>query len=308
MAILIAVDGAKISCKGTKVDTARSTVEGTCDVQATGCNGSILTKSDKVVGTNIIKFAGKCKFLYEKVGPYIIYKKCSPIITTDWNNTSKGFGDTNEPILTENSNILCQVGGRIEITDPNQTDITTGHVGSLEITLNSDGSINFGEIVIEPDPSDPDFVTKTLEGLLLIDKTPSGKAMLASLDSGGGTTIKSTTGGNKYYFKRDIVLYNPYRTTTSGSNPWNTRPPAIGLAHELIHADHYINGTWVDPKIEDRNGTKPDPTAGHPTAVGPRVPVEELNTVGIPPYDKHPYSENTIRSEWNPPQPEREWY
>jgi hypothetical protein len=35
---------------------------------------------------------------------------------------------------------------------------------------------------------------------------------------------------------------------------------------------------------------------------------EELRTAGIPPHDGDPYNENKIRSQWNPPQPQRPHY
>lgn len=128
MAVLVAVDGATISCKGTMVDTTRSTVEGTCDVEATGCDGSILTKSDKEVSTNIIPFSGACKFRPFPIFMPLIHLPCQPIINGEWRKTSKGFGDSGERILTENSCINCTRGAIIEITDPNQDQIETSIV------------------------------------------------------------------------------------------------------------------------------------------------------------------------------------
>jgi len=127
---LVAVDGAKITCTGV-IGPVMSTVEGTCDVQVTGCDDSILTKSDKEVDTNIKKFTGKCKFMYEKVGPIVINKQCDPVITADWRKTVPSFGDTNEPVLIKNSCINCSRGGLIEIVDANQTHINVWELGKL---------------------------------------------------------------------------------------------------------------------------------------------------------------------------------
>jgi hypothetical protein len=95
--------------------------------------------------------------------------------------------------------------------------------------------------------------------LQAIAKTPSGKKLLDSLESCGRTvTIKPTTNGNslttasKEAMLRkngkpgagcsSVVRFDPDRYTI-GTEPWATRPPAIGLAHELIHADHAARGT-----------------------------------------------------------------
>ena len=53
------------------------------------------------------------------------------------------------------------------------------------------------------------------------------------------------------------------------------------------------------------NDSKPDPSDPTKTAT---VIEEEARTAGIPPYDKEPYSENTVRDEWDPKQPQRQWY
>ncbi len=125
MGLLIAVNGAKTSCNGAVTQAARGEVLGTCDVEAAGCDDSILTESDKVVGVNIMPLPSNCKYLGGGCLGGGGKQPCLPIITTDWNNTASGVGDIDERILTENSNIICQNGGRIDIVDPNQTTITT---------------------------------------------------------------------------------------------------------------------------------------------------------------------------------------
>lgn len=125
MGILIAVNGAKTSCNGAVTQAARGEVVGTCDVEVAGCDNSILTESDKVVAVNIMPLPSNCKYLGGGCLGGGGKQPCLPVITTDWNNTASGVGDTEERVLTENSNIICQNGGRIDIVDPNQTTITT---------------------------------------------------------------------------------------------------------------------------------------------------------------------------------------
>ena len=72
------------------------------------------------------------------------------------------------------------------------------------------------------------------------------------------------------------VSYDPFRFI-SGDNPWDIRPPEVGLAHELIHAYHDITNT----------------SSGNPN-------VEETNTVGLT--GSSPYTENQIRSDYGLPQ------
>ncbi len=63
-----------------------------------------------------------------------------------------------------------------------------------------------------------------------------------------------------------------------------TRPPGVGLGHELVHAYHSANGTNdFTQKGEDM-------------------------AVGVAPYDKEDVSENKMREQWDPKQPLRPRY
>ncbi|QFT30903.1 PAAR motif protein [Labrenzia sp. THAF82] len=164
------------------------------------------------------------------------------------------------------------------------------------------------------------FREQTVQALAKIAQTPSGAKLLTDLHNSGKTiTIKETTGGNKVTgFTNDgkldssgnpgsgcdtTVHYNPNRTSYGTAQPWQTRPPEIGLAHELIHAQHAADGELDFSKVD--NDSKPDPA--DPTKKA-KVIKEEAKTVGIPPHDNEPYSENKIREEWDPKQPERLFY
>jgi hypothetical protein len=75
------------------------------------------------------------------------------------------------------------------------------------------------------------------------------------------------------------------------------------LAHELVHAEQAGRGGMKTGQADNDGKVDPtDPTKKEQTNK------RELEAVGVPPYDQNPYSENKIRKEWPPPQPERKWY
>jgi uncharacterized Zn-binding protein involved in type VI secretion len=158
----------------------------------------------------------------------------------------------------------------------------------------------YGSIKLEGTPAERQKMIKALDD---IKATPTGAAMLKSIDdSGQQVTIKATTGGNgaapldraNAQRKADgspgsgsgsTVSFNPDRGTIGdGSEPWMTRPPAVGLAHELVHAEHSAHGT------------------------NDFTPAGEDMAVGVAPYENQPFTENKIRDEWNPKQPQRPHY
>ena len=166
---------------------------------------------------------------------------------------------------------------------------------------------------------DERFREKTINSLNQIAATPSGGNLLASIDSSGKTvTIVETKEGNCFGDFSDGAMLKPSGKPGAGSDskvyfdadcgsigsqPWQKRPPAIGLAHELIHAEHGARGTIDTTEVQ--NDHKPDKyrNSGYASTMK-----EEVRTSGIPPHDDGQFSENKIRSEWNPPQPTRPWY
>ncbi|HUT32677.1 MAG TPA: M91 family zinc metallopeptidase [Planctomycetota bacterium] len=173
---------------------------------------------------------------------------------------------------------------------------------------------------------DEKFRKKTIQALNDIRKTPTGKAMIESIEKSGKTvTIKPTKGTNNcdYTSHSDrfcepalfetkcekagkgtssVIKFDPDRTA-AGTQPWETRPAAIGLAHELVHAEQAAYGMTMDGYAA--NDKRPDPADPKKTHQGD---AREIEAVGIPPNDKRPFTENKIRSEWDPKQPERKWY
>lgn len=61
-----------------------------------------------------------------------------------------------------------------------------------------------------------------------------------------------------------------------------TRPPAIGLGHELVHAWYAVQGK--QPDLSDTN-----------------IVLTEMACVGLGPWQRNGISDNGIRSQWNPP-------
>ena len=77
------------------------------------------------------------------------------------------------------------------------------------------------------------------------------------------------------------VKFNPLGTMHCPHNPpMHGRPPAIGLAHELIHALHCMRG--VNQRDNRIGGEK----------------LEEIITTGFPPYNYEEFSDNKLRAQW----------
>jgi type VI secretion system secreted protein VgrG len=198
--------------------------------------------------------------------------------------------------------------------------VVVGDLNGMPIVLNlDDGTITVGKgIIIKSD--DPKFQSQTVNDVIAIGKTDTGGKLLNSIDNSGKTvTIVPTAGGNETSYDNGAdrftgadgkpgpgtdatVGYNKDRQKI-GDEPWETRPPAIGLAHELVHADQANHGTQT-PGMTD-NDAKPDPADPSKTA---QEKTREVEAAGIPPNDKRDFTENKIRDEWNPKQPQRQWY
>jgi hypothetical protein len=166
-----------------------------------------------------------------------------------------------------------------------------------------------------------DFAAATTADLQAIYDTPTGRQLLDSLAAAGRKIFinygEQNRAGFPYnaapaFFEADGITpgqglamsieYNPFAAKT-GVKPWNERPPAIGLAHELIHAEQAAHGRMRRDLAPNPGG--PDPA--NPDKQDPTYAFE-LEAVGVPPYDTYPVSENKIRAEWNPPQTRRAYY
>ncbi|MBO0720408.1 MAG: hypothetical protein J2P41_06285 [Blastocatellia bacterium] len=85
------------------------------------------------------------------------------------------------------------------------------------------------------------------------------------------------------------IRYSPDLSKIGSTEAWQRQPPAIWLAHELIHADDAAYGR-MDPEFTDglRN--------------------YERQAIGLPPYEQKEFTENKIRAAWVEPQPLRPRY
>jgi type VI secretion system secreted protein VgrG len=269
-----------------------------------------------ISSTGTADFVGRAEANLKSAGVATVRGASSTMITSG--------GDVNvvgAPMVKINANgLFC---GRV--TEPAPATILRGAATVLiggpsfpfDVVRNPDGTIQVGNnMVID---GDEEFQSKTLAALAQVSLTPTGLGLLNSIDGGDKTVrIIPTPDGNELHFDGpgafanadgtpgsgtdSTVHFNPDRSVI-GSNPWNDRPPAIGLAHELIHAEQAGKGVTLNG--QDNNDSLPDPS--NPGGFAQQNQLE-LQTAGIPPYDNYPYNENKIRAEWDPPQPNRDWY
>lgn len=169
-------------------------------------------------------------------------------------------------------------------------------------TENDDGSINYGDnIRVE---GAEEFKQQTIADLNALYATDSGRAIIDSINTGTHTTtIVETNRGNACAYEsgadrfvaadgtpgagtNSTVHYNPDRIQIGdGSEDWMTRPPAVGLGHELVHAQQASYGQQISGQTDGTNN-------------------RELQAVGLPPYDGGNMHENGIREDLGePPRP-----
>lgn len=145
------------------------------------------------------------------------------------------------------------------------------------------------------------FVGRTRQALNRLRQTPTGRKLIAAMArTRRTTTITEIHEPNGWANPRDgggslRPDGSPGRGTDSTIG-WNPRfapgglPAAVILGHELVHAWHMARGVTDFSQHWSKDTEDPD--------IG--TPIEEMNTVGMPPYDKqNPLSENAIRRDWN---------
>jgi hypothetical protein len=163
-----------------------------------------------------------------------------------------------------------------------------------------------------------DFVEKTQCGLDQIARVPTGGRLLRSLASRGltvtlvpssrtnearpdnyraavalGKSLKWKDESGRERAVRGVgagsnttIKFNPDLSSIGTAAAWQRQPPAIWLAHELIHADDAAHGR-MDPEMTDG------------------VRNYERQAIGLPPYEMKEFTENRLRAEWGEPQPAR---
>ncbi|HEV8678710.1 MAG TPA: M91 family zinc metallopeptidase [Stellaceae bacterium] len=155
----------------------------------------------------------------------------------------------------------------------------------------------------------PQFRQQALGALSRLAITPTGLGLLQSIDSSGKTvSIQQTGGGNSENAanfanglrnpitgaagpgSNSVVSWNP-NTVSTGPAAWQTRDPAVGLGHELVHSETDARGTSDG---QNSNYTGAD-------GVVRNAPGYEQQAVGLGPYAGNPYTENKIRNDFNKP-------
>jgi hypothetical protein len=111
-----------------------------------------------------------------------------------------------------------------------------------------------------------------------------GKTLKWRDESGAERAVRGNGAGSN-----TTIRYNPEFSAIGFSEPWQRQPPAIWLAHELIHADDAAYGR-MDPEMKDG------------------VRNYERQAIGLPPFETKEFTENRLRSEWIDPQPPRPRY
>ncbi len=152
-----------------------------------------------------------------------------------------------------------------------------------------------------------DFKKKTLDSIEKLSKTPTGYKLLKGLDGASkSTTIVETSGGNTENAaswndglydttnrkagpgSNASVEFNPDRDKLNGED-WQTRDPAIGLGHELIHAYHDTRGTTDGRVSVEYQGPQKKKHA---------APGYELQAVGLGEHANETVSENKLRRDF----------
>jgi uncharacterized Zn-binding protein involved in type VI secretion len=150
----------------------------------------------------------------------------------------------------------------------------------------------------------PEFQLQTMMALAKLAQTPTGLGLLQSLDSAPHTTtikpsLDGTNSENGAGYADPVtgapgpgtpaeVFFNPDRDKLNG-RPDQTRDPAIGLGHELIHANHDVHGTNVKASSTYTGADGKTYTA----------PGYEQQAVGLGPYANDPYTENKLRKDFD---------
>ena len=157
----------------------------------------------------------------------------------------------------------------------------------------------------------PLYKGQALAALARLMSRPTGRALVNDLDKAPhATTIHTTAGGNSENAANwnnglydtahgrpgpgsdNTVDWNADRTKINGE-PWQTRDPAIGLGHELVHSYNDVHGTTDGQNsvpYTDANGNARN------------APGYELQAAGLGPHSGDPYTENGMRSEHGEPQ------
>lgn len=217
-----------------------------------------------------------------------------------------------DPILMGLPTVIIGVAGLVGVTvvpddfvgplAPNemrQSDVTKA-LDTLERIARGDSQIKIDGTAL--------YKGQTLAALARLLSRPTGRGLVYDLDSASRTTrihnappgkgnsenaanwnagLYDTAHGRPGPGSDNTVDWNPDRGKLNGE-PWQTRDPAIGLGHELVHSYHDVHGT-----TDGSNSVNYTDANGNARA----APGYELQAAGLGPYSNDPYNENNMRSE-----------
>ncbi|MBS7610177.1 PAAR domain-containing protein [Candidatus Bathyarchaeota archaeon] len=220
------------------------------------------------------------------------------------------LGDTaitcNDPVDLPVGTVIA-LGGRVFI---GETWVSLTLPFEVVITVRPDGTVEarYGSsIVIQGSQA---FVDLTIESLNRLMRQPSGRQLIEAINSNPNqVTIRETSNGNVYNAdsidhayrqpgdapskgSSGVIEYNPERTQVGdGAEPWETRPPEVGLQHELYHSYQGQLGTLTRGRVSsgEFQGTRNT----------------EMDAVGLGPSSGNPMTENALRSDMHEPPRER---
>jgi uncharacterized Zn-binding protein involved in type VI secretion len=151
-----------------------------------------------------------------------------------------------------------------------------------------------------------EYQGQVLAALARLMSRPTGRALVNALDGAPhSTTIRSTAGGNSENAANwnnglyntaagtagpgsdNTVDWNANRSKINGED-WQTRDPAVGLGHELVHSYHDVNGT-----TDGRNSVPYTDANGNAR----NAPGYEQQAAGVGVHSGDPLTENNIRKE-----------
>jgi uncharacterized Zn-binding protein involved in type VI secretion len=152
----------------------------------------------------------------------------------------------------------------------------------------------------------PLYRGQALAALARLMSRPTGRGLVNDLDGAPhSTTIRTTAGGNSENAANwnaglydtangragpgsdNTVDWNADRNKIDGE-PWQTRDPAIGLGHELVHSHNDVHGT-----TDGRNSVNYTDADGNAR----NSPGYELQAAGVGSHSGDPYTENKMRAE-----------
>ncbi|UML79774.1 SpvB/TcaC N-terminal domain-containing protein [Leptospira kirschneri] len=167
-----------------------------------------------------------------------------------------------------------------------------------ELAINEKGKVITKKETIDPKSQKQDIPQKPFGKKLVSDLMNSDKIVtINKTDGNNAADAYDRNAAQNGKGSNSTINYNPKANPKSptrqkdGSIELETRPPEIGLAHELIHTGHFVKGT-ADPTLVEQSFKTKDKVK-HVY----NVMKEELRTVGVAYTRKGDITENKIRKE-----------